>query len=110
VFAENFSQAISSEVKSWGFVTHEKNGLAGSFDLERYENYASTISGDQIRILHLPKLEFNMLDHQLGRSGILAGGDGTFGILSRSEPYYRSHNVGRSDLFPHFSMPWISDG
>lgn len=110
VFAENFAQAVSSEVKSWGFITHQKNGIAGSFDLERYENYASTVSGDQIRILHLPTLQLDALDRPLGRSGILAGGDATFGLMSRSEPFYRSHNVGRTDLFPHFSMPWIADG
>ncbi len=110
VFAENFAQAVASEVKSWGFVTQEKDGLAGSFDLERYENYASSVPGDQIRILHLPKMELNAVDRSLGRSGIFAGGDATFGLLSRSEPFYRSHNVGRFDLFPHLSMPWIGDG
>jgi len=110
VFAENFSQAVSSEVKSWGFLTHEKSGVASNFDLERYENYASTVSGDQIRILHLPTLQLDVLDRRLGHSGILAGADAGFGLLSRSEPFYRSHNVGRTDLFPHLSMPWIADG
>ncbi len=110
VFAENFAQAIASEVKSWGFITREKNGLVGSFDVERYENYASTTRGDQVRILHLPRLEFDALDHRLGGTPILAGGVATFGLLSRSEPYYRSHNVGRSDLFPHVSFPWVSGG
>ncbi len=110
VFAENFSQAISSEVKSWGFVTHEKNGLASSFDLERYQNYASTIPGDEIRILHMPTLQFDALDRRVGNSPILVGGDASFGLMSRSEPFYRSHNVGRTDLFPHVSMPWIADG
>jgi LPS-assembly protein len=110
VFAENYAQAVSSEVKSWGFVTHEKNGFASNFDLERYENYASNVTGDQIRILHLPRLQFDALDHELGQSGFVANGDATFGLLSRSEPYYRSHNVGRLDVFPRLSFPWITDG
>lgn len=110
VFSENFSQAVSSEVKSWGFLTHEKDGYASSFDLERYQNYASTMPGDEIRLLHLPKLEFNALDHSLGRSGTFFGGDATFALLSRSEPLYRSHNVGRTDIFPHLTMPWIAAG
>ncbi|MGC1783378.1 MAG: LPS assembly protein LptD [Acidobacteriaceae bacterium] len=110
VFAENFSVAVSSEVKSWAFITHEKNGFAGSFDLERYQNYASDTSGDEIRLLHLPRLEFDAADHSLGRSGVLASGEASFGFLSRSEPQYRSHNVGRMDAFPHISMPWIADG
>ncbi len=110
LFAENFALAVSSEVKSWGFVTHEKDGLASSFDVERYQNFASTITGDQIRILHVPRLEFDALDRHLGRSHFVGGGYSTFGLLSRSEPYYRSHNIGRLDLFPHLSLPWIMDG
>lgn len=110
VFAENFALAVSSEVKSWAFLTHEQDGLAGSFDLERYQNFASDISGDQIRILHLPRMEFDAADHRLGRFGVLAGGEASFGFLSRSEPGYRSHNVGRLDVFPHFSFPWMADG
>lgn len=110
VFSENFSQAISSEVKSWGFVTHEENGYAGAFELERYQNYASTMPGDEIRLLHLPNLQFDALDHELGHSSIFLGGSASFGLLSRSQPFYRSHNVGRTDIFPHLTLPWIADG
>jgi LPS-assembly protein len=60
--------------------------------------------------LHLPTLEFDAVDRRLGRSPVLAGGVASFSLLSRSEPYYRSHNVGRTDLYPHFSIPWIVDG
>lgn len=110
VFSENFSQAVSSEIKSWGFLTHAKNGMAETFDMERYQNFASSAPDDQIRILHLPKLEFDLLDHRLGNTPLLAGGSASLSLLSRSEPYYRSHNVGRTDLFPSISIPWIADG
>jgi LPS-assembly protein len=110
VFSENFSQAISSEVKSWAFLTNQQNGYAGAVDVERYENYASTTEGNEIRILHVPGLEFNALDHPIGKTGIYFGGDGSFGLLSRSQPHYRSHNVGRTDLFPHLTLPWQAAG
>lgn len=110
VFSENFSQAISSEVKSWAFLTSQRNGYAGTLDVERYENYASTLEGDEIRILHVPNLEFNALDHSLGNSGLYLGGNGSFGLLSRSQPSYRSHNVGRTDLFPYLTAPWQAAG
>ncbi len=110
VFAENYSLAVASEVKSWAFLTHEKNGFASSFDADRYEKYASLISGDEVHIFHLPRLEFDALDHDLGRSGAFAGGEASFGVLARSEPYYQAHHVGRLDLFPHVTMPWIADG
>ena len=110
VFAPNYSQAVSSEVKSWAFLTHEKDGFASNFDAERYEKYASDISGDEIRIFHLPRIEFDAVDHDLGSSGVLAGGEASFGFLTRAEPYYQSHHVGRLDLFPHVTAPWIADG
>jgi LPS-assembly protein len=110
VFAPNYSQAVSSEVKSWGFLTHEKDGFASSFDTERYEKFASDTPGDEIRIFHLPRIQFDAVDHDLGSSGVLAGGEASFGFLTRSEPYYQSHHVGRFDLFPHITMPWIADG
>ena len=110
VFAENYSLAVASEVKSWAFLTHEKNGFASSFDADRYEKYASLISGDEVHIFHLPRLEFDALDHDLDRSGAFAGGEASFGVLARSEPYYQAHHVGRLDLFPHVTMPWIADG
>ena len=50
VFSPNYSQAVSSEVKSWAFLTHEKDGFASTFASERYEKFASDISGDEIRI------------------------------------------------------------
>ena len=105
VFAPNYSQAVSSEVKSWAFLTHEKDGFASTFDTERYEKFASDTSGDEIRIFHLPRIEFDAVDHELGSSGALAGGEASFGFLTRSEPYYQSHHVGRLDLFPHITMP-----
>ncbi len=110
IFAPNFSQSVSSEVKSWAFLTHEKDGFASSFDAERYENYASDTSGDEIRILHVPRVEFDAVDREMGSSRVLGGGEGSFGFLTRSEPYYQSHHVGRFDLFPHVTMPWIADG
>ncbi|MGO8718449.1 MAG: LPS-assembly protein LptD [Acidobacteriaceae bacterium] len=110
VFAENYTLAVASEVKSWTFLTHEKHGFASSLDMERYEKYASDTSGDEIRILHLPRMEFDAVDHDLGRSGVLAGGEASFGFLARSEPYYQAHHVGRLDLFPHITAPWITDG
>ncbi len=110
LFAPNFSQAISSEVKSWAFWTHEKNGLAVSPNAQRYENFASDVLGDEIRILHVPAVDFDMLDHRFGKRGFYGGGIASMAVLSRSEPYFRSHNVGRLDLFPHVSMPWIAGG
>ena len=110
VFAENYTLAVASEVKSWAFFTHQKDGFASTLDMERYEKFASDTSGDEIRLLHLPRIEFDAMDHGLGSFGAMAGGDASLGFLARSEPYYQAHHVGRLDLFPHVSMPWLADG
>ena len=110
VFAENFSQAVSSEVKSWGFFTHEKHGTIASGEVERYQNFASTLSNDQVRILHVPTVSFESLDQRLTRWGGELSGQSSMSLLSRSEPYYRSHNVGRFDLFPRLAYPVHLDG
>jgi LPS-assembly protein len=110
VFSENYTLAVASEVKSWAFLTHEEDGFSSSIALERFEKFASDTSGDEIRILHVPRLEFDAGDHDLAGSGMFAGGEASFGFLSRTEPYYQSHHVGRLDLFPHLTAPWIADG
>jgi LPS-assembly protein len=110
VFAENFSQAVSSEVKSWGFLTHQIHGTASTGEVERYQNYASTLPGDEVRILHVPTASFEWLDQRITRHGGEFGGLSSMSLLSRSEPYYRSHNVGRFDLFPHIAYPVHADG
>jgi LPS-assembly protein len=110
VFAPNFALAVSSEVKSWAFLTNEKDGFASDIDFERYQNYASDLPGDQVRILHLPAIEFDAVDHSAAPSHLLLGGEASADVLSRSQPYYRTNDVGRVDLFPHISMPWIKDG
>ncbi|HEX4021592.1 MAG TPA: LPS assembly protein LptD [Acidobacteriaceae bacterium] len=111
VFTPNFSQAISSEVKSWAFLTHQQNGLSASADLERYQNFESDTSGDEVRILHLPRLDFDTTDHSFGNSRVFWGGQTSFSMLSRSEPGLATRlAAARTDIFPHLIMPLVEDG
>src|SRR5207237_6605787 len=65
-FAENFSQAVNSEVKSVAFASRTINGF--SFDAlgSRYQNFESTTSGDLVTILHAPTIEGSVSERQLG--------------------------------------------
>ena len=111
VFAENFALAVSSEVKSWAFLTHQQNGMAASADLERYQNFESDAEGDQIRILHLPTLDFDMTDHSLGHSHLYGGAESSFSMMTRSEPgLVPSLKAARTDIYPHLSLPLVKDG
>jgi LPS-assembly protein len=110
VFDDNYSQAISSQVASDVAVTHNHNGRIPSVWLDRFESFASTSNGNEVRILRLPLVRYDVLDRPLG-SGLFYWGLGSsIGYLNRSEPFFHSRNVGRLDFYPHLSMPINADG
>jgi LPS-assembly protein len=105
VFDDNYSQAISSQVASDVVFTHNHRGMMPSVWLDRFESFASTNNGNEVRILHLPLVRYDVLDRPLG-SGLLYWGLGSsLGYLNRSEPFFHSRNVGRFDFYPHLSLP-----
>jgi LPS-assembly protein len=110
VFDDNYTQAVNSEVLSTLALTHEHNGYVPSGYLGRLQTFASTTSGDEARILHLPSLRFDSLDRPLGDSGLYWGLDSSISHLNRAEPNFHARNVGRIDAYPHLSMPVVADG
>ncbi len=110
VFDDNYAQAISSQVASDVVFTHNRRGMVPSVWLDRFESFASTNNGNEVRILHLPLIRYDVLDRPLG-SGLLYWGLGSsIGYLNRSEPFFHSRNVGRIDFYPHLSMPLSAAG
>ncbi len=110
VFDDNYAQAISSQVASDVVFTHNRRGMVPSVWLDRFESFASTNNGNEVRILHSPLIRYDVLDRPLG-SGLLYWGLGSsIGYLNRSEPFFHSRNVGRIDFYPHFSMPLSGGG
>lgn len=110
VFNDNYWQAVSSEVKSDAFFTRNHNGFLPSVGMERVQNFAGSAEGDETRILHLPSVRFDVLDRPLGESWLDWGLGSSMAHLSRSEPGFHAHNVGRIDLYPHFSLPIVAGG
>lgn len=110
VFDDNYSQAVNSEVLSTLGLTHEHNGFIPSGYFGRLQTFASTASGDEARILHLPSVRFDSLDRPLGNSPLYWGLNSSIGHLSRAEPDFHAHNVGRTDIYPHLSLPIVVDG
>jgi LPS-assembly protein len=130
VFNDNYSLAVSSEVQSSVALTHAHNGLVPSVSFDRFQTFAGTtssdqasINGNQARILHLPSLRFDVLDQPLGASWLYWGAGSSIGYLSRSEPgepispggatignAFHARNVGRVDLYPHLSLPFMAGG
>jgi len=129
VFNDNYSLAVSSEVQSSVALTHMHNGFVPSVSFERFQTFAGTtssdqasINGNQARILHLPTLRFDVLDQPLGASRLYWGAGSSIGYLGRSEPgepispggpigtSFHARNVGRADLYPHLSLPFVAGG
>ncbi|MFP5205647.1 MAG: LPS-assembly protein LptD [Acidobacteriota bacterium] len=110
VFNENYSQATSSEVSSNVAFVHARNGFVPSVSFQRYQNFASAANGDEIRLLHLPSVRYDVLDRRIGAGPLDWGLASSLNYLSRSEPNFHARNVGRLDIYPHLLLPIFSDG
>ncbi len=110
VFNDNYSQATSSEVASDVVLTHNHNGAMPTAWLDRFQSFAGTANGDEVKILRLPLLRFDVLDRPLGDSLLYWGLGSSLGYLNRSEPSFHSRNVVRADVYPHLSMPFAAGG
>jgi LPS-assembly protein len=110
VFDDNYTQAVNSEVLSTLGLTHNHTGFSPSGYFGRLQTFASTTTGDEARILHLPMLRFDTLDRPLGASPFYWGLNSSVSHLSRAEPDFHAHNVGRTDIYPHISLPVVVGG
>ncbi len=115
-FAESFALAVASQVTSSAFVTHNDRGLSESIRFDRYQNFegltqeGNTYVTPQIRILHVPSLDFDTVDQRLYGTPLEWSAGGSAAGLSRSEPGFKTGVVGRVDLYPHLSLPLHLDG
>jgi LPS-assembly protein len=115
-FAESFALAVASQVASSAFVTHNDAGRSASISFDRYQNFegttqvGNTFNTPQIRILHVPSLDFNTIDQPLRGTPMRWSVDSSAAGLSRSEPGYKTGVIGRFDLYPHLSVPLHFDG
>ncbi|HEY6447437.1 MAG TPA: LPS assembly protein LptD [Acidobacteriaceae bacterium] len=113
VFEEEYAIAIDSEVKSQAFLTHQDRDTWASLRINRYQNFQNAnIPGDEVRILHLPELDFDAADRWLGDSRLMWGFNGSAVALSRYDfPSFRtSASIPRVDFYPRLALPLHFDG
>jgi LPS-assembly protein len=110
VFNDNFSQAVSSEVQSDVSLTRARKGFVPSLSLDRFQTFANSSNGNEVRIIHLPSLRFDVLDRPLGALPLYWGVGSSLGYLSRSEPGFHARNAGRVDFYPHLALPLTAGG
>jgi len=110
-FAQGFSEAINSEVRSYGFIDKGWNGFWFGGLASSYRNYETTAPGDYIEIVHAPSLELSSVERTFSRSNFVYSFDLAGEGLSRNEIGFETAPVvGRVDVAPHLAWPKLFDG
>ncbi len=110
-FAESFTEAVNSEVKSVAFASRSRDGFFLNVMGARYQNFQSTAFGDLIMILHAPSLEAASVDRPVRGTPLYWSFEAAGGGVSRREPTFVTANlVGRFDVRPEISLPVTSHG
>jgi LPS-assembly protein len=120
-FAESFSQAVSSAILSIVYGVHEVNGYDADARVDRYQGLESAampatpttpaIPEQEIRIFHVPSLDFSSTEHEIGRSGVQWSVGSSFAGLSRVQPRFSTGGLtARLDLHPEIAYPMSFGG
>jgi LPS-assembly protein len=119
-FASNFNQAVSSDVLSSIYATHEWNGMSLALEGDRYQGEkriaTTTEPEQQVRIFHAPALEFSATPHLLGTTGLEWDFNSSLTALKRTQPVvsptgdvlqqFNSGMVERLDMHPEIALPF----
>ena len=114
-FSTNFNQAVSSDVVSTVYGTHEWNGMALSAEGDRYQGEkrvaTATLPEEQVHIFHAPAVEFTTADHGLGTTGLEWNVDGSVAMLKRIQPNFVTGGmIERLDVRPELAYPFGAGG
>jgi LPS-assembly protein len=114
-FTENFNQAVSSDILSIGYATHQTDGYAFSLRADRYQGLKQiatpTTGEEQIRIFHAPSLDVASTDHRIGESRLFWNVDGAIAGLKRVQPNFATTGLTwRLDVRPQITLPLNAGG
>src|SRR5271167_4753537 len=110
-FAQLYTEAINSEVRSNGYIFRDQNGYSLGYLVARYQDYQSEAPGDVIDIAHLSTFEFSSLERPFNRSRLMYSYDFAVEALSRHElGFQTAPAVGRIDAYPNVSLPTFLHG
>lgn len=114
-FSSNFNQAVSSDVVSTVYGTHEWDGMAASVEGDRYQGEkrvaSATLPEQQLHIFHTPALEFTTTDHELGTTGLEWNVDSSVAMLKRIQPNFVTGGmIERVDVRPELAYPFGAGG
>ena len=115
-FSESFNQAVSTDIVSSAYGVHAANGYTASVEADRYQGLKQVATlfpanpGQQVRIFHVPSLNFSATDHRLGTTGLTWNVDMSASGLKRVQPNFVTNGVTeRVDVHPSIAYP-VSGG
>lgn len=117
-FTENFNQAVSTDILSTIFVTHQKDGYSFDARVDRYQGQkiAPTYltAGEEVKIFHAPSIDFTALDHHILNTPFIWSLTSSVAGLKRIQPapaaFTSSGIIERLDVHPELSLPLSFDG
>ncbi len=114
-FTENFNQAVSTDILSIAYGVHESDGYAAGVRFDRYQGLklvpTATLPGEEVKIWHVPSLDLDMTEHEVGDTGLYWNVESTAAGLKRAEPGFTTSGIiERFDFHPFLSYPLSGKG
>jgi LPS-assembly protein len=114
-FSDNFSQAVTSDIVSTAYLTHETGGYEFAGLVDRYQGIKLIAEGtspqEQVHILHTPTFLLNATQHNLGATGFEWSFETSVSGLKRTQPGFETGGVvERVDLHPEITRPFSLGG
>jgi LPS-assembly protein len=107
VFTQTFEEAVSSQIRSIGFISKNQSTFSMNVSLLRDENFQSVDDPENTVVLrNLPSMEFNSHERQIvnGPLPVWFSLDSSFGLVSRTQPQFQTRRfVQRGDFYPRIS-------
>ena len=87
-YTDNFSEAVTSEVRQTGFASKNFDAYSLGFSATRYQNFLSTaqVPGNSVIIRQTPSVEFSGVDKQLGHTPFYFSFESSADGVGRTEP------------------------
>ena len=126
-FSNSFNQAVSSDILSIAYGVREFDGFEAAGRADRYQGLKraaviaepatattaaiAAVPEQQIRIFHVPSLDFNATDHRLGVTPLLWSLESSAAGMKRVQPNFVSGGITeRFDLHPQIALPLSGGG
>ncbi len=87
-YTDNFTEAVTSEVRQTGFVYKDFDAYSLGFSASRYQNFlsAAQVPGNSVIIRHTPGVAFSGVDKQVGNTPFYFSFQSSVDGVGRTEP------------------------